>query len=76
MWGEGGKGAEDLAKAVVEVVESGSANFTPMYDWKDTVENKIAAVATKVYGAKNVEYSALAKKNLRVIAKLGLDAIC
>lgn len=73
VWGEGGKGAEDLAKTVVKVIENGKAEFTPMYDWKDSVENKIKAVATKVYGAAGVEYSSTARRDLRRIAKLGLE---
>ena len=75
VWGEGGKGAEDLAKKVVEVVENATKKFTPMYDWNDSVENKIEAVATKVYGAKNVEYTSTARRDLRRIAKLGLEKL-
>lgn len=75
VWGEGGKGAKDLAKKVVEVVESATKKFTPMYDWNDTVEDKIEAVATKVYGAENVEYSSTARRDLRRIAKLGLEKL-
>ncbi len=75
VWAEGGKGAEDLAKKVVEVVESATEKFTPMYDWNDTVEAKIEAVATKVYGAKNVEYSTTARRDLRRIANLGLEKL-
>lgn len=75
VWGEGGKGAEDLARKVVEVVESATEKFTPMYDWNDSVEAKIEAVATKIYGAKNVEYSSIARRDLRRIAKLGLEKL-
>lgn len=72
-WAKGGEGTIDLAKHVVEVVESGNANFTPMYDWNMSVEDKVHAIATKVYGADGVEFSALAKRNLRTIANLGLE---
>ncbi len=75
VWGEGGKGAESLAKKVVEVVESATEKFTPMYDWNDSVEAKIEAVAIKIYGAKNVEYSSIARRDLRRIAKLGLEKL-
>jgi formate--tetrahydrofolate ligase len=75
VWAEGGKGAENLAKKVVEVVENATKKFTPMYDWNDSVEAKIEAVATKVYGAKNVEYSSTARRDLRRIAKLGLEKL-
>lgn len=72
-WAKGGEGTTDLAKQVVEVVESGNANFTPMYDWNMSVEDKVHAIATKIYGADGVEFSALAKRNLKTIANLGLE---
>lgn len=73
IWGEGGKGAEDLAKAVVEVVENASEEFTPIYKWDMSVEDKIKAVATEIYGADDVEYAPKAKLNLRRVARLGLE---
>ncbi|MEL6809908.1 MAG: formate--tetrahydrofolate ligase [Bacteroidota bacterium] len=75
VWAKGGEGALELAKHVVEVVEEGSSNFTPMYNWNSDVQSKIETIATKIYGAKNVEYSAKAKKNLRTIAALGLEQL-
>jgi len=73
VWAKGGKGALDLAKHVIEVVEECTSDFTPMYDWNMSVEDKISAIATKIYGAKQVDYTALARKNLRTISNLGLD---
>ena len=73
VWAKGGKGALELAQHVIDIVEAGKANFTPMYDWNMSVEDKVHAVATKIYGADGVEYSALAKRNLRTIANLGLE---
>ena len=73
VWGKGGEGAEDLARAVVEAVEAASGEFKPIYDWSSSVEDKINAVATKIYGAKGVEYAPKAKIGLRRIARLGLD---
>ncbi len=73
VWGKGGGGSEDLARAVVKAVENSKGRFTPMYDWNSSVEEKIHAVATKVYGAAGVEYSAKAKLNLKKIERLGLQ---
>ncbi len=75
VWAKGGKGALDLARHVVEVVEEHTSDFTPMYDWNMSVEAKIEAIATKVYGAKQVDYSAEARKNLRTISNLGLESL-
>ncbi|GAB4248399.1 MAG: formate--tetrahydrofolate ligase [Saprospiraceae bacterium] len=78
VWGKGGAGAEDLAQAVAEEVESGKANFTPLYDWSSSMEEKINTIATKIYGADGVDYTPEARKHLRRISKLGLDgaAVC
>ena len=73
VWGKGGKGALELAKQVVEVVESKESNFTPLYKWKSPIEEKIKTITTKIYGASQVEYSSKAKKNLKTIADLGLN---
>jgi len=73
VWAKGGEGALDLAKQVVEVVDSGESNFKPLYDWDMSVRDKIKTIATKVYGAVQVDYSVKAKKNLKTIADLGMD---
>lgn len=73
VWGKGGEGAEDLAREVVAKADGFDEAFTPMYQWDDTVENKIESVAKKVYGAKAIDYTSKAKIDLRKIARLGLD---
>lgn len=73
VWAKGGKGALDLAQHVIEIVESGESNFSPLYNWDTDVQSKIETIATKIYGAKQVDYTAKAKKNLRTIAELGLE---
>lgn len=73
VWGKGGKGAEDLAKAVVDVITNSKKKFKPMYDWSWSVEKKIETVATKIYGAKAIDYTRKAKADLRKIKKLGLE---
>jgi len=73
VWAKGGKGAEDLARAVVESIESGNNKFKPLYSWASPVEEKIMTIATKIYGAAKVEYSGTARRDLRRIDKLGLN---
>ncbi len=72
-WEHGGSGAIDLAKAVVEIVDEGSSNFQPLYDWEWSVEKKIETVATQIYGAAAIDYSSRAKADLRKIKQLGLE---
>ena len=75
VWAKGGKGALELAQHVIDIVEEGSSKFVPMYSWSMSVEDKINTIATKIYGAEGVEYSSLAKRNLRTIANLGLEGL-
>ena len=75
VWGQGGKGTEDLAHAVVEAIDNNTKTFTPLYDWKLPVKEKIKIIATKIYGAKSVEYSAKAMANLRKIDRLQLNEL-
>jgi formate--tetrahydrofolate ligase len=53
-WAEGGRGAEDLARAVVQLVERGENNFHYVYDDEIPLWDKVKAVATKVYDAADV----------------------
>ncbi len=78
VWAEGGKGAEALAHAVVDTVWNSKGEFRALYDWSWPIEKKIETIATQVYGADGVEYTATAQLNLRRIARLGLEgsAIC
>ncbi len=73
LWARGGEGAIDLANKVIEVAESNPPVFDPMYDWGWDVKKKIETLATKIYGAEHVDYSAQAKKDLKKIAELGLE---
>jgi formate--tetrahydrofolate ligase len=74
-WGKGGDGMKELAERVVEAIESCEGKYIPTYDWNDTVENKINAIAQKIYGADGVEFSSKAKTDLKKIYKLGMDKL-
>ncbi len=64
VWGEGGKGAVDLAKHVAEVADADNAALQHPYELSDSYADKIRAVATKVYGADGVVFTPLAAKQL------------
>jgi formate--tetrahydrofolate ligase len=53
-WAEGGAGATDVARKVVEIVEKGASNFRFVYDEKQTLWDKVKTVATKIYGASDI----------------------
>ena len=73
VWAKGGEGALDLAQHVVDIVKSGESEFKALYDWDLSVKDKIKTIASKIYGASQVDYSVKAKKNLKTITSLGMD---
>lgn len=77
-WAKGGDGATELAEKVVAAVEECPSCFKPLYYPEWSYEEKIEAIATKMYGAKNVEYTIEAKTQLKKIVELGLPnlAVC
>ncbi|WP_245583665.1 formate--tetrahydrofolate ligase [Salinimicrobium xinjiangense] len=74
-WAKGGEGALDLAYKVIEAIEEGKSEFKPLYDWEDSVMNKIETIAKKIYGADRVEYAPKARKDLKTIMDLGLEEL-
>ena len=55
-WAEGGRGAEDLARHVVKLAESGIADFRPLYDDAMGLADKIETVARRIYRADGVVF--------------------
>jgi formate--tetrahydrofolate ligase len=53
-WAAGSRGAEDLARMVVELAERGESKFRFAYQDSDALWDKMRAVATKIYGAAEV----------------------
>ena len=69
-WEKGGEGAKDLARKIVDLVQEPS-NFKFAYDLNETIEDKIKAVAQKIYGAEDVEFTDEAKLHIKEIEDLG-----
>ena len=72
---EGGKGAEDLARAVWTAVEHGAPGFRLLYPDEMPLAEKIETIATTVYGADGVDISAAAARGLRLAEDLGLGRL-
>lgn len=63
VYEKGGKGGLELAKAIIEKTKA-HQDYKPLYDLDDEIEDKILKICQKAYGAKDVEYSDVAKKKL------------
>lgn len=69
-WAKGGEGATDIAEKLVDLVNE-KEEFKYMYEDKDSIQEKILKVATKIYGAKGVNYSDKAKEEIKKIEDMG-----
>jgi len=63
-WAEGGAGAADVARKVVEIVEGGKSNFRFVYDENQTLWDKVKTIATKIYGAADISADAKIRAQL------------
>ena len=70
-WADGAKGAESLARAVVKRIESGVANFAPIYPDEMKLVDKIRTIATKIYRASDIALSPMAARKLRHYEEAG-----
>ena len=77
-WAEGGAGAAELAEAVAEIVDKGAAQFAPLYDDELPLFDKIDAIATRIYRAREAvaEPSVLAQLKRWEEAGFGRLPVC
>jgi len=74
VWRYGGKGGEDLARAVVKAAEKPN-NFKFLYPLDISIKEKIETIATKIYGAAGVDYAPLANRKIDLYTKQGFDKL-
>lgn len=75
-WEKGSQGTTDLAQKVVNICEQSKQSETKMqysYNLEDSIEEKIKQIASKIYGASNVEFSEEAKQTIKKIKSIGLN---
>ena len=71
VFARGGEGGIELAKEVVALAESGTANFKPIYESEMPLKEKIETVAREIYGADGVNFSKDAEKALADFEAMG-----
>lgn len=72
VWAKGGEGALDLANQLVELCAEENS-YAPLYEVEQSIEEKITAIATRVYGAKEVAFTEEAKEQIALYTSLGWD---
>lgn len=74
VWAKGGPGGLELARAVVKACDKPSHfQFTYPADW--SIQQKIEAVATKLYGADGVDYTGTAETSIKRLTKNGFGGL-
>ena len=72
VWLKGSPGGLDLARAVIKAAQS-PKNFKFLYPLDIPIKEKIRTIATKIYGAKDVEYSQIAEDKIKIYTERGWD---
>ncbi len=74
VWGKGGEGGVALAEEVLRLCD-GENDFRFAYDTEDSIEDKLNAIATKIYRADGVDLTPNAKKQAAQMVALGYDKL-
>ena len=72
VWELGGEGGKDLAEKVLYTLENRPSHFKPLYQDDLSLQEKMETIAKEIYGAKDVEFTAAAYKELQHLTDLGM----
>ena len=70
-WADGGKGAEELARTVVDAIDKVPSDFRFVYDDADSLWDKMTKVATKIYGASEVTADSKVRAQIKKLQEDG-----
>lgn len=74
-WADGGAGATDLASAVLDVIAAKSARYAPLYPDEMPIAAKLRTVATRIYGAADIDLSPRATRQIARIEQRGFGRL-
>ncbi len=75
VWEKGGEGGTALARKILDTLEHKESFFEPLYEDRLSLTEKIHVVASEIYGAGGVTYSAAAKKQLDKLQQDGFGKL-
>ena len=70
---DGGKGGAELAKKVMNILNTKESHYHPLYDANLPIKTKIETICKEIYGAGEVVYTEVADKQIEDFTKLGFD---
>lgn len=71
VWAKGGEGGAELARKVIETIETKPSNFKPIYELNTTLKEKLETIAKEIYGADGVVLTDAAEKSIAMYEKQG-----
>ena len=74
VWEKGGLGGEELAKKVINTIETKESNYAPIYSDELSIKEKIEAICTRIYGADRADFAPAADKAIKKIEELGFGS--
>ena len=75
VWEKGGEGGIELAEKLLNTLEKKESHFRVLYEDALPLEEKIRCIATEVYGAGNVSFSAASKRQLKMLEEMGFGGL-
>src|SRR5688572_1841974 len=72
VWEKGGKGGEELARKLLELLDTTSGNYHPLYSAELLIKEKIETIVKKVYGGDGVEYAPEASRAIEYLESIGM----
>ncbi|NTQ84019.1 formate--tetrahydrofolate ligase [Enterococcus faecium] len=73
VWANGAEGGDDLAEAVVRLIDRKEADYKPLYRLEETIQEKTETIVKKIYGGNGVVFSKKAQKQIEEFTKNGWD---
>ncbi len=75
VWEKGGEGGIELAKAVLNTLETKESHFATLYEDDCSIIDKIKSVAKEIYGAEDVVFASAARKQIEKLEDLGFGSL-
>ncbi len=75
VFAKGGEGGIELAKAVLDTLESKKSSYAPVYSLDMSIEDKIDTLVKEIYGGSGAVYSVKAKNQIKKLTQLGFDKL-
>ena len=75
VFAKGGEGGIELAKAVLDTLESKKSSYAPVYSLDMSIEDKIDTLVKEIYGGNGAVYSVKAKNQIKKLTQLGFDKL-